>query len=99
MDDRISAWASARLQRDQEGLHALRGQPGCQVLHLDQIAPRLQALATKRPTFAALNTVPILPLAALPLLAGLLLQAWSYPALFALTAGFADLGAAWTRKL
>jgi hypothetical protein len=57
------------------------------------------APATKRPTFAALNTVLILPLAILPLLAGLLLQTWSYPALFALTAGFVGLGAVWTRKL
>jgi MFS-type transporter involved in bile tolerance (Atg22 family) len=57
------------------------------------------APATKRPTFAALNTVLILPLAVLPLLAGLLLQSWSYPALFALTAGFVGLGAVWTRKL
>lgn len=38
-------------------------------------------------------------LAALPLLAGLLLQVWSYPALFALTAEFAGLGAVWPRKL
>ena len=57
------------------------------------------APATKRPTFAALNTVLILPLAILPLLAGLLLNTWSYPALFALTAGFVGLGAIWTRKL
>ena len=57
------------------------------------------APATKRPTFAALNTVLILPLAVLPLLAGLLLQVWSYPALFALTASFVGLGAVWTRRL
>jgi MFS family permease len=57
------------------------------------------APATERPTFAALNAVLVLPLALLPLLAGLFLQAWSYPALFALTAGFVGLGAVWTRKL
>jgi hypothetical protein len=57
------------------------------------------APATERPTFAALNAVLILPVAILPLLAGLLLQAWSYVALFGLTAGFVALGAAWTRKL
>ena len=57
------------------------------------------APATERPTFAALNAVLILPVAVLPLLAGLLLQAWSYVALFGLTAGFVALGAVWTRKL
>ncbi|MGD8627084.1 MAG: MFS transporter [Anaerolineae bacterium] len=57
------------------------------------------APATERPTFAALNAVLILPVAILPLLAGLLLQSWSYAALFGLTAGFVALGAAWTRKL
>ena len=57
------------------------------------------APATERPTFAALNAVLILPVAVLPLLAGLLLQGWSYVALFALTAGFVALGAFWTRKL
>lgn len=55
--------------------------------------------ATERPTFAALNAVLIVPLAALPLLAGLFLQAWSYLTLFALTAGAVSLGALWTRKL
>ncbi len=57
------------------------------------------APATERPTFAALNAVLILPVAVLPLLAGLLLQDWSYTALFGLTAGFVALGAVWTRKL
>ena len=57
------------------------------------------APATERPTFAALNAVLILPVAALPLLAGLLLQDWSYVTLFALTAGVVSLGAAYTRKL
>ncbi len=57
------------------------------------------APATERPTFAALNAVLILPVAVLPLLAGLLLQEWSYVAVFGLTAGFVALGAVWTRKL
>ena len=57
------------------------------------------APATERPTFAALNAVLILPVAILPLLAGLLLHNWSYVTLFALTAGFVGLGAVWTRKL
>ena len=57
------------------------------------------APATERPTFAALNAVLILPVAVLPLLAGLLLQTWSYVALFGLTTGFVALGAVWTRKL
>jgi hypothetical protein len=57
------------------------------------------APATERPTFAALNAVLILPVAVLPLLAGVLLHSWSYVTLFALTAGFVGLGAAWTRKL
>jgi len=57
------------------------------------------APATERPTFAALNAVLIVPLAVLPLLAGLFLQEQPYPALFALTAGFVGLGAVWTRKL
>ena len=57
------------------------------------------APATERPTFAALNAVLILPVAVLPLLAGALLQEWSYLALFGLTAGFVGLGAVWTRRL
>jgi MFS family permease len=57
------------------------------------------APATERPTFAALNAVLILPVAVLPLLAGLFLQDWSYLALFALTAGAVSLGVMWTRKL
>jgi hypothetical protein len=57
------------------------------------------APATERPTFAALNAVLILPVAVLPLLAGLFLQDWSYLALFALTAGAVSLGVVWTRKL
>lgn len=57
------------------------------------------APATERPTFAALNAVLILPVAVLPLLAGVLLQGWSYTALFGLTAAFVAVGAVWTRKL
>jgi len=57
------------------------------------------APTTERPTFAALNEVLILPVAILPLLAGLLLQSWPYAALFGLTAGFVALGAIWTRRL
>jgi hypothetical protein len=37
--------------------------------------------------------------AVLPLLAGLLLQSWSFVGLFGLTAGFVALGAVWTRRL
>ena len=57
------------------------------------------APATERPTFAALNAMLILPVAVLPLLAGLLLRDMPYAALFGLTAGFVALGAVWTRKL
>ena len=57
------------------------------------------APATERPTFAALNVILILPVALLPLLAGVLLQSWPYAALFGLTAGFVALGALWTRRL
>ena len=57
------------------------------------------APATKRPTFAALNAVLVLPVALLPLLAGLLLQRLPYAALFVPTAGVVALGAVWTRRL
>ena len=57
------------------------------------------APATERPTFAALNAVLILPVAVLPLLAGLLLQSWPYVVLFGVTAAFVALGALWTRRL
>jgi hypothetical protein len=57
------------------------------------------APATERPTFAAMNAVLILPMAVLPLLAGFLLQTWTYPTLFALVAAFVALGAVYTRKL
>ena len=59
-----------------------------------EIAP-----ATQRPTFAALNAVLILPVALLPLLAGLLLRSWSYHLLFGIVAGFVALGAVWTLRL
>jgi hypothetical protein len=54
---------------------------------------------TERPTFAALNAVLILPVAVLPLLAGLLLQSYPYAVLFGLAAGFVAMGAIWTRGL
>jgi hypothetical protein len=57
------------------------------------------APAAERPTFSALNAVLGLPVALLPLLAGLLLKGWSYPTLFGLVAGFVALGAVWTRRL
>jgi predicted MFS family arabinose efflux permease len=57
------------------------------------------APATERPTFAALNAVLVLPVALLPLLAGLLLQSWPYAALFIPTAAVVALGALWTRRL
>lgn len=57
------------------------------------------APTAERPTFAALNAILVLPVAVLPLLAGLLLQSWPYAAIFGLTAGFVALGALWTRRL
>jgi MFS family permease len=57
------------------------------------------APATERPTFAALNAVLVLPVAVLPLLAGLLLQSWPYAALFVPTAAMVAVGALWTRRL
>jgi hypothetical protein len=57
------------------------------------------APSTKRPTYAALNAALTLPIAFLPLLAGLLLQTWSYTVLFVIVAGFVALGAVWTRRL
>jgi hypothetical protein len=47
-----------------------------------------------RPTYAGLNSVLILPLSFLPLLAGLLLEHWSYTALYLLAAVFIAAGAA-----
>ena len=52
---------------------------------------------TERPTFAALNAVLVLPVALLPLLAGILLKSWSYNALFGIVAAFVALGAAVVR--
>lgn len=57
------------------------------------------APAGERPTYSALNAVLILPVAFLPLVAGVFLQHWSYPVLFLLVAGFVGLGAALTRRL
>ena len=57
------------------------------------------APATERPTFAALNAVLVLPVALLPLLAGVLLQVVPYVALFIPTAVVVALGAVWTRRL
>jgi len=57
------------------------------------------APAAERPTFAAMNAVLVLPVAVLPLLAGLLLRHWPYGLLFAFVAVFIALGAVWTRRL
>jgi MFS family permease len=57
------------------------------------------APAAERPTHYALNTVLILPMAFLPLIAGALLQHWSYPTLFLVTAMFIGMGALLTRRL
>jgi predicted MFS family arabinose efflux permease len=59
-----------------------------------EIAP-----AGERPTYSALDAVLILPVAVLPLVAGVFLQHWSYRALFLLTVGFVSLGAVLTRQL
>jgi len=53
----------------------------------------------ERPTYSALNKVLIIPVAFLSLVGGLLLQHWSYPALFLLAAGFIGAGAVATRWL
>jgi len=53
-----------------------------------QLAP-----AAERSTYAALNTVLILPVAFLPLAAGLFLQLWSYAVFFLFVAFFISLGA------
>lgn len=57
------------------------------------------APAGERPTYSALDAVLILPVAFLPMVAGVFLQHWSYPALFLLAAGFVGLGAVLTRHL
>jgi predicted MFS family arabinose efflux permease len=51
------------------------------------------APAAERATYAALNAVLILPVAFLPLAAGLFLQQWSYSALFLFSATFIGAGA------
>ncbi len=55
--------------------------------------------AAERPTYTALDTVLILPLAFLPLIAGLLLLGWSYPTLFLIVAAFVASGALLARRL
>ena len=47
----------------------------------------------QRPTYSALNAGLMLPAAFLPLAAGALLQRWSYPVIFGLTAVFVGAGA------
>ena len=49
--------------------------------------------AAERSTYAGLNAVLILPVAFLSLLAGLLLQYWSYPVLFLIASAFIGSGA------
>ncbi len=53
----------------------------------------------KRPTYSALDAVLTLPAAFLSLLGGVLLQHWSYSALFLLAAGFIGAGAVLTQWL
>ena len=57
------------------------------------------APAAERPTYSALNAVLILPVAFLPLIAGALLECWSYPTLFLIAASFIGMGALLTRRL
>jgi MFS family permease len=57
------------------------------------------APAAERPTYSALNAVLILPAAFLSLVAGVLLQHWSYPTLFLIAAAFISMGALLTRRL
>jgi predicted MFS family arabinose efflux permease len=57
------------------------------------------APAAERPTYSALNIVLILPVAFLPLIAGGLLQHWSYPTLFLVAALFIGMGALLTQRL
>jgi MFS family permease len=54
---------------------------------------------TERPTYAGVNAVLLLPVAFLPLLAGVLLGWWSYQTLFLFVSIFIALGAIWTRRL
>jgi predicted MFS family arabinose efflux permease len=51
------------------------------------------APADERPTYAGINAVLILPLAFTSLVAGLLLQRWSYTSLFLLATVFIGMGA------
>jgi MFS family permease len=55
------------------------------------------APAAERATYAGLNAVLILPVAFLPLIAGLFLQHWSYTTLFVFVAVFIGLGAVTVR--
>jgi MFS family permease len=57
------------------------------------------APAAERPTYSALNVVLILPVAFLSLIAGMLLERWSYPTLFLVAAGFIGMGVLLTRRL
>jgi len=57
------------------------------------------APAAERPTYAGVNSVLGLPVAFLPLVAGILLRWWSYPTLFLVVAGFVIVGVIWTRRL
>ena len=59
-----------------------------------EIAP-----TAERPTYSALNVVLILPVAFLSLIAGLLLERWSYPTLFVIAAGFIGMGVLLTQRL
>jgi len=53
----------------------------------------------ERPTYASVNALLGLPVAFLTLFAGVLLQWWSYPAVFLLASIAIALGAVWTRRL
>jgi len=53
----------------------------------------------ERPTFTALNAALTVPVAFLPLLAGVLLRDWSYPLFFSVVAGFIALGAVGAHRL
>jgi MFS family permease len=57
------------------------------------------APAAERPTYSALNALLILPVAFLSLIAGILLEHWSYPSLFLVAALFVGMGALLTGRL
>jgi len=57
------------------------------------------APTSERPTYAGVNAMLVLPIAFLPLLAGVLLGWWSYQLLFFFVAVFVALGALMTRRL